>query len=144
MHYQESETVELKQEFSESIRKEIVAFANSSGGKIYISILDDGEVIGVHSADQMIQRIANTGKSEHQRILKTFYAFPKTFTTHILSRKKDLMTAACIFGLMEPGDVKSKSGSGTIWNMTLHPGTHSIQIRIGLTARCFYRTDLST
>ena len=60
MHYQESETVELKQEFSESIRKEIVAFANSSGGKIYIGVLDDGEVIGVHSADQMIQRIANT------------------------------------------------------------------------------------
>ena len=63
MHYQESETVELKQEFSESIRKEIVAFANSSGGKIYISVLDDGEVIGVHSADQMIQRIANTALS---------------------------------------------------------------------------------
>lgn len=60
MHYQESETVELKQEFSESIRKEIVAFANSSGGKIYIGLLDDGEVIGVHSADQMIQRITNT------------------------------------------------------------------------------------
>ena len=59
MRYQESETVELKQDFSESIRKEIIAFANSSGGKIYIGIQDDGEVIGVHSADQMIQRIAN-------------------------------------------------------------------------------------
>ena len=60
MRYQESETVELKQDFSENIRKEIIAFANSRGGKIYIGVLDNGEVIGVPSADQMIQRIANT------------------------------------------------------------------------------------
>ena len=58
MRYQESETVELKQDFSENIRKEIIAFANSRGGKIYIGVLDNGEVIGVPSADQMIQRIA--------------------------------------------------------------------------------------
>jgi ATP-dependent DNA helicase RecG len=56
----ESETVELKLDYTESIRKDIIAFANTSGGIIYIGIADDGTVVGVSSADQMIQRVANT------------------------------------------------------------------------------------
>lgn len=57
--FQESETVELKLDYSESIRKDIIAFANTGGGTIYIGIADNGEVIGVSSVDEMIQRIAN-------------------------------------------------------------------------------------
>ncbi len=56
----ESETVELKLDYTESIRKHIIAFANTSGGIIYIGIADDGTVVGVSSADQMIQRVAKT------------------------------------------------------------------------------------
>ena len=56
----ESETVELKLDYTDSIRKDIIAFANTSGGIIYIGIADDGTVVGVSSADQMIQRVANT------------------------------------------------------------------------------------
>ena len=54
--FQESETVELKLDYSESIRKDIIAFANTGGGTIYIGIADNGEVIGVSSVDEMIQR----------------------------------------------------------------------------------------
>ena len=48
----ESETVELKLDYTDSIRKDIIAFANTSGGIIYIGIADDGTVVGVTSADQ--------------------------------------------------------------------------------------------
>lgn len=58
--YRESEYVELKEQYSDTILKEIVAFANSGGGSIYVGINDDGEIIGVDDADKLIQRIANT------------------------------------------------------------------------------------
>ncbi len=59
MLFQESETVELKQDYSDSIRKEVIAFANTNGGTIYIGVDDSGKVIGVASVDQMIQRITS-------------------------------------------------------------------------------------
>ena len=58
----ESETIELKLDFSESIRKDIIAFANTSGGTIYVGVADDGTVVGVSSPDLMIQRIANMAR----------------------------------------------------------------------------------
>ena len=60
--FRESETVELKLDYTEGIRKDIIAFANTSGGTIYIGIADDGTVVGVSSADQMIQRVANMAR----------------------------------------------------------------------------------
>ena len=58
----ESETVELKLDYTENIRKDIIAFANTSGGTIYIGIADDGTAVGVSSPDLMIQRIANMAR----------------------------------------------------------------------------------
>ena len=34
--FRESETVELKLDYTESIRKDIIAFSNAGGGTIYI------------------------------------------------------------------------------------------------------------
>ena len=59
MMFQETESVELKQDYAESIRKDIIAFANTNGGTIFVGVRDNGEVIGVSSPDQMIQRISN-------------------------------------------------------------------------------------
>lgn len=38
MIYQESETVELKSVVVDDIKKEIIAFANCEGGKLYIGV----------------------------------------------------------------------------------------------------------
>ena len=46
MVFQESETVELKEVVVDDIRKEIIAFANCDGGKLYIGVRDDGTVVG--------------------------------------------------------------------------------------------------
>lgn len=62
MLYQESETMELKQEYAESIRKDIIAFANTNGGVIYIGVKDSGEITGVSSPDQTIQRVSSMAR----------------------------------------------------------------------------------
>lgn len=59
MIFRESETVELKQAYSDSIRKEIIAFANCMGGAIYVGVADDGSIVGVSDCDTLIQRISN-------------------------------------------------------------------------------------
>lgn len=40
MIFQESETVELKAIVVEDIKKEVIAFANCEGGKLYIGVQD--------------------------------------------------------------------------------------------------------
>lgn len=56
--YTESESVELKQELTKNIKKEIVAFANSKGGTIYIGIDDEGNVIGLKNIKQDIESLS--------------------------------------------------------------------------------------
>lgn len=59
MRFAESDTVELKAEIVVDICKEIVAFANTHGGMLYIGVRDDGEVVGVGNADSEIQRLSS-------------------------------------------------------------------------------------
>lgn len=59
MHFQESETVELKEIVVDDIKKEIVAFANCNGGKLYIGVQDDGTVVGVDHPDQAALQVSN-------------------------------------------------------------------------------------
>ena len=42
----ESNKIELKSKYTDQIVREIVAFINADGGKIYIGINDDGSVCG--------------------------------------------------------------------------------------------------
>ena len=59
MEFRESETVELKAEIVRDICKEVIAFANTKGGMLYIGVRDDGSVVGVENADQVTLRINN-------------------------------------------------------------------------------------
>ena len=59
MPYQESETVELKSVVVDDIKKEIIAFANSDGGTLYIGVRDDGEVIGLDDSDGAALQVSN-------------------------------------------------------------------------------------
>ena len=49
MTFQESETIEIKEIVVEDIKKEIIAFANSAGGTLYVGVADDGSIVGVDS-----------------------------------------------------------------------------------------------
>lgn len=59
MIFQESETVELKAIVVEDIKKEIIAFANCEGGKLYIGVQDDGTVSGLDNPDEVSLQISN-------------------------------------------------------------------------------------
>ena len=59
MTFQESETLELKEIVVEDIKKEIIAFANSAGGTLYVGVADDGGIVGVENPDMVIQQISN-------------------------------------------------------------------------------------
>lgn len=59
MTFQESETVELKAIVVEDIKKEIIAFANCEGGKLYIGVQDDGTVSGLDDPDGVSLQVSN-------------------------------------------------------------------------------------
>lgn len=60
MQLTENQTTEFKREYIDDIRKTVIAFANTSGGKIYIGIADDGEIIGVSDTDAVMLRASNS------------------------------------------------------------------------------------
>ena len=62
MFFSESETVELKSIYVDDIKKEIVAFANTRGGKIYIGVESDGSVCGVDDADFVILQVSSSAR----------------------------------------------------------------------------------
>lgn len=59
MCLKESYKIELKRQINNDFKKEIIAFANSEGGEIYIGVDDDGEIVGVEHADDIMESITN-------------------------------------------------------------------------------------
>ena len=59
MLYMESDSTELKAMVTGDIAKEIVAFANTHGGTLYVGVEDNGEILGVSNPDETIQQIGN-------------------------------------------------------------------------------------
>lgn len=55
----ENETLEYKRQYTSDIKKEVVAFANTAGGTIYIGVDDDGTPMGVQNPDAVVQQLAN-------------------------------------------------------------------------------------
>ena len=60
MKLYESETVELKEIYTPNLKKEIISFANTNGGTIYIGVQDNGEIVGLDNADFVMQQISNS------------------------------------------------------------------------------------
>ena len=59
MTFVESDIVELKSQVIGDICKEIIAFANTKGGTLYIGVEDDGTVVGVDDPDGVILQVNN-------------------------------------------------------------------------------------
>ena len=55
----ETENIEFKSQFTEEIYKEVIAFANTDGGVVYVGIDNDGNVVGLKDVDQEYTRITN-------------------------------------------------------------------------------------
>ena len=50
----EDEVTEYKSVLTDGLKKEVLAFANTAGGNIYIGVADDGRVIGVENQDEVM------------------------------------------------------------------------------------------
>lgn len=59
MTFIESEVVELKSGVVSDICKEIIAFANTKGGTLYIGVSDDGNIVGIDNADHVTLQLNN-------------------------------------------------------------------------------------
>ncbi|MCI9151740.1 MAG: AAA family ATPase, partial [Lachnospiraceae bacterium] len=55
----ESETLELKEKYTDVICKEVVSFLNTSGGTIVIGVKDDGTIVGVDKIDETFKKISD-------------------------------------------------------------------------------------
>ncbi len=59
MNFVENVDMELKEVFVTDIKKEVVAFANTHGGTIYIGVSDDGTIIGLETPDKVLLQAVN-------------------------------------------------------------------------------------
>ena len=59
MNLIESEVMELKSKYTDTICKDIVAFLNADGGDIVIGVNDDGSAIGITSIDETSRKISD-------------------------------------------------------------------------------------
>lgn len=55
----ETENIEFKSQFTEEIYKEVIAFANTDGGVVYVGIDNDGNAVGLTDVDREYTRITN-------------------------------------------------------------------------------------
>lgn len=55
----ETENIEFKAQFTDEIYKEIIAFANTDGGLVYVGIDNNGNAVGMAEVDKEYTRITN-------------------------------------------------------------------------------------
>ena len=96
----ESNKIELKSKYTDQIIKEIVAFINADGGKIYIGINDDGTVCGAQKIDESLRSISDiiTTQIEPNAIdsVKTELEIIEGLPVIIINVKKGISPLYCI------------------------------------------------
>ena len=55
----ESQNIEFKQIWKDEYLKTVCALANTDGGKLYIGINDDGNIIGVEDTASILETLPN-------------------------------------------------------------------------------------
>ena len=56
LNYEETDKIELKEKYTDTLPKEIVSFLNANGGTIVIGITKDKKVIGIKNDIDGVQR----------------------------------------------------------------------------------------
>ena len=77
MTFEENDKTELKREVAESLKKEVIAFANTSGGIIYVGVEDDGNICGIGNFDNANQQAANMIRDGIKPDVSMFVSYEK-------------------------------------------------------------------
>ena len=75
--------VEFKRNVNSDISKEIVAFANSSGGRIFIGIEDDGTIQGIAVTNELKARVQSIARDCDPPINVELESFDNTLIVHV-------------------------------------------------------------
>lgn len=59
MEFVESSHLELKEIINADFKKEIIAFANTNGGEIYVGVAKNGDIVGVENTEKEMERISS-------------------------------------------------------------------------------------
>jgi ATP-dependent DNA helicase RecG len=59
MEKYEDKNTEFKREYTDNLKKTIIAFANTEGGTIYIGVADDGKPVGIADYDSTLLKITS-------------------------------------------------------------------------------------
>lgn len=103
MNFIESEYLELKEIVNADFKKEVVAFANTNGGEIYVGVTKSGEVVGVNNTDSEMERISNM---IHDGIKPDLTAY--TTVERITERTKHLIKVTVLRGGRRPYHLSDK------------------------------------
>ncbi|NLP47716.1 MAG: AAA family ATPase [Clostridiales bacterium] len=114
----ESEFLELKEIVTPGLKKEIVAFANSSGGEIYIGIKKTSEIVGVADVEFEMERISNMIRDGIKPDLSAYSSLER-----INQKGKDLIRITVSRGERRPYHLADKG---------LKPG--GVYVRHGITS----------
>lgn len=99
----ETEIIEFKREFVNDLNKEVIAFANTNGGEIFIGIDDDGKVVGLNDIEnvelQCVNHISNTIKPDICMFVKY---------ERVIADSKEMLKITVNKGSMSPYYIASK------------------------------------
>ena len=99
----ESEVMEFKSMFVSDLSKEVIAFANTKGGDIYIGINDDGTVCGVKNIDDVELKCTSHIRDTIKPDMSMFVQYE-----HIDMDGKEVLKVAVSKGSMSPYYIASK------------------------------------
>lgn len=99
MSMYESESIELKEVYTPEVKKEVVAFAITNGGTIYIGVHDNGEISGLENPGFEMQQISNTVRDSIRPDVSMFInnelVIVQDLTFAILNREMALRQLEC-------------------------------------------------
>lgn len=113
----ESEHIEYKLKLTDEIYKEVIAFANTDGGIIYIGVDDNGNSIGIDNVDETYTRLTNI-------IRDTIAPDVTMFVKYVLQNNK-VIKIEVIEGSYKPYYIKSKGMKPS--GVYIRQGTSSVQ-----------------
>ena len=101
--YKESEIIELKREYTADIRKEIIAFANTDGGTIYVGIDDNGDIVGIDDCDALMLKIGNLVRDSIKPDITAFIHYD-----NLVEHDKNILKITVQRGTLRPYYIHSK------------------------------------
>lgn len=115
----ENNTTELKREYTPTLIKSVIAFANTSGGSIYVGIEDDGTAVGLADQDGTSLQIMNAIRDSIKPDITLFITCEKkTLQGHPIVQLDIHKGTACPYYLaskgIRPEGVFIRQGSSSV------------------------------